>query len=418
MYNKQSSRTRTPSKSNDRRGFGQRRTGTATTRGRFQNQRGRGGKGAFGMSPDDISLFIKKAVAEIAETKEVQHVIENTFADFALHPELARSVQARGYITPTPIQDKIIAHILKGDDVVGLANTGTGKTGAFLIPLIHDALNDTTKQVLIVAPTRELAVQIEREFDSIAGRLRLYATVCVGGANMQAQIRNLRRHSHFIIGTPGRIIDLIKQGALKTDGIGTIVLDEADRMLDMGFIDDVRFIISKMPKQRRTLFFSATMSRNIANMISSFLTNPVTISVKTAETCVNVEQDVVNVRGRNKMDVLHDFLQTTDFKKVLVFGKTKYGVQNICDALYRRGIKVDAIHGDKSHSQRQRALRNFKENRVQALVATDVASRGLHITGITHVINFDIPATYDDYVHRIGRTGRGERKGKALTFVE
>jgi ATP-dependent RNA helicase RhlE len=414
MYNR-STRTRTlPGKSTNRRSkFGQRHSGI--TRGRFQSGRSHSKKGGFGMSTEDISLFINKATTE---TKEAEHEIKHAFIDFALHPQLARAVEFRGYKIPTPIQDQIIPHILQGNDVVGLANTGTGKTGAFLVPLIHMVLQNPEEQVLIIAPTRELAVQIEREFDSLAKRLRLYAVACVGGAPMGPQIRKLRQHSHFIIGTPGRLIDLMKQGVIPVEKVRTIVLDEADRMLDMGFIDDVRFIIRKMPKKRHTLFFSATMSRHIANLISEFLTNPITVSVKTGVTAANVEQEVVRVSGRNKIDVLYDLLQTDECRKVLVFGKTKYGVQNICDALYRRGIKADAIHGDKSHGQRQRALRNFKENIVQALVATDVASRGLHISGITHVINFDIPATYDDYVHRIGRTGRGTRKGKALTFVE
>jgi ATP-dependent RNA helicase RhlE len=411
MYNNHS-RSQKPGKSNNRRGFGQRHSGTP--KGRFHNQRRHSGKRVFSMSSNDISTFINKTVTE---TKEVQHVIKNTFADFVLHPDLARAVSFCGYSTPTPIQDKIISHILKGKDVVGLANTGTGKTGAFLIPLIHNALKNPKEQVLIVAPTRELAVQIEREFNSLANRMRLYAVVCVGGTSMGLQIRKLRQHNHFIIGTPGRLIDLAKKGVLKIDNVRTIVLDEADRMLDMGFVQDIRFIMSKMPKKRHTLFFAATMSRSIESLIKDFLTDPVTVSVKTRETAPNVEQDVVRIRGRNKMDILLDLLKTDEFKKVLVFGKTKYGVQNICDTLYKRGIKADAIHGNKSQVQRQRALSNFKENRVQALVATDVASRGLHISNVTHVINYDIPATYDEYVHRIGRTGRGAQKGKALTFV-
>jgi ATP-dependent RNA helicase RhlE len=367
------------------------------------------------MSTKDISAFINKAVTE---TKKVEQIVESAFADFALHPHLARAVSARGYITPTPIQDKIIPHILKGKDVVGLANTGTGKTGAFLIPLIHKVLTHPEEQVLIVTPTRELAVQIEREFDSLTRQMRLYAVVCVGGARIGEQIRKLRQHSHFIIGTPGRLMDLIKRDVLKLDVVHTIVLDEADRMLDMGFIEDIRFIMNRMSKQRHTLFFSATISHSAANLIADFLVDPVSVSVKIQETPTNIEQEVVHVQGRDKMDVLHKLLQAEEFRKVLVFGETKRGVQRICDTLFRRGIKADAIHGNKTHNQRQRALYKFKESKVQILVATDVASRGLHISGITHVINFDIPATYDDYVHRIGRTGRGKHKGKALTFVE
>jgi superfamily II DNA/RNA helicase len=251
-----------------------------------------------------------------------------------------------------------------------------------------------------------------------ARQLSLYSTVCVGGENIGAQIRQLRRKNHFIIGTPGRVIDLIKRNIIALNTIHTVVLDEADRMLDMGFIADIRFIMGKIPQDRHTLLFSATMSPRIQAMVSDFLRDPVTVSVKTHETPNSIHQDVVSCKNLNKIEVLSNFLANSEFKKVLVFGRTKHGVERLCKELSRRGVKVDSIHSNKTHGQRQYALRNFKENRVQALIATDIAARGLDIEGITHVINYEMPATYEDYVHRIGRTGRGIHKGKALTFVD
>ncbi len=364
----------------------------------------------------NIAAFINKAV--VTEEKVEHFVPEHKFTDFALDPLVKSAVVTRGYTDPTPIQDKIIPHILRGLDVVGLANTGTGKTGAFLIPLINKIVLNRREQVIILAPTRELALQIDEELRSFGKTLRLFSVVCVGGAPIGPQLRKLRDHNHFIIGTPGRVMDLMKRKALRLDGVHSIVLDEADRMLDMGFIDDMRFVVSHMPKERHTLFFSATMSPNIEKLIKDFLKDPVSISVKTRDTAKNVEQDVVRVRGLNKDDMLCDLLTNPEFKKVLVFGRTKHGVEKLCHRLVARGIKAESIHGDKSHSQRQRALQKFKRHEVQTLVATDVAARGLDIPDVTHVINYELPTTYDDYVHRIGRTGRGTKKGKALTFVD
>ncbi|MDP2641351.1 MAG: DEAD/DEAH box helicase [Candidatus Yanofskybacteria bacterium] len=364
----------------------------------------------------NISAFINKAV----ETKEEAQSFrpEHSFADFALHPILSRAITARGYDQPTPIQDKIIPRILQGLDVVGLANTGTGKTAAFLIPLINKALANRQEQVLILAPTRELALQIEQEFLSFAKAASLYSVVCVGGASMGLQIRKLRLHNHFIIGTPGRILDLMRRNVLVLDKVRAVVLDEADRMLDMGFINDIRFVLNHVPEKRHMLCFSATMSPSIRALVNDFLSSPVVISVKTQETPKSIDQDVVHVRGLNKIDALHELLSLEDCKKALIFGRTKHGVEKLCSQLLQRGIKADSIHSNKSQSQRERALQGFKANKVQALIATDIAARGLDIDGITHVINYELPATYEDYVHRIGRTGRGTQKGKALTFVE
>jgi len=365
----------------------------------------------------DPARFINKAPA-VTEAPAPKPVIQHAFVDFNVDARLQANIVAKGYVTPTPIQDATIPHILRGSDIVGIANTGTGKTAAFLIPLIEKTLKDKKESVLIVVPTRELALQIEEELRGFAKGLGLFGATCVGGASIGRQISDLRHHNNFIIGTPGRLKDLIERGHLKLEKFRSIVLDEADRMLDMGFINDMRFMMSRMPKERHTLFFSATLSPEIERLISDFLNNPVFVSVKTKETPTSVDQDVVEVRGKDKLDVLHDLLIQEGFDKVLVFGRTKHGVEKLTKKLIERGFKAESIHGNKTQGGRIRALDLFKRDHVQVLVATDVAARGLDIAGVSHVINYDIPATYDDYVHRIGRTGRGDKKGKALTFVE
>ena len=362
------------------------------------------------------SKFVNKAV--ITETIE-QFVPEHKFADFLIDERLKNNIITKGYVDPTPIQDRAIPHILKGEDIVGIANTGTGKTAAFLIPLIHKVLSNPKENILIMCPTRELALQIEEELKGFIGGMQLYSVCCVGGAPIGSQIRQLRYRNEFVIGTPGRLKDLIERKVLNLAFFKTVVLDEADRMLDMGFINDMKFMMAMMPKDRHTLFFSATLSREIEMLIKDFLTNPVSISVKTGDTSKNVDQDVVRVqRGENKLDVLHSMLMQPDFSKVLIFGRTKHGVEKLTTMLNARGFKAESIHGDKNQSARQRALKTFKDDKAQVLVATDVAARGLDISGVSHVINFDIPATYEDYVHRIGRTGRAGKKGKAYTFIE
>ncbi len=250
--------------------------------------------------------------------------------------------------------------MLKGQDVVGIANTGTGKTAAFLIPLIHKVLKNPKENVLIMVPTRELAIQIQDELKGFIMNMKLFSTVCVGGASIGNQIRDLRYRNEFVIGTPGRLKDLIERKVLHPSFFQTVVLDEADRMLDMGFIADMRKIMSEMPKGRHTLFFSATLSPEIEKLIHEFLHEPVMISVKTRDTSKNVDQDVVRVRsGENKLDVLHSMLIQPDFGKVLIFGRTKHGVEKLSDMLNARGFKSESIHGNKSQSQRQRALDDF-----------------------------------------------------------
>ncbi len=374
----------------------------------------RGGGNRFGGQNIHFSKFINKA-EPIAEEKP--YVPENKFADFIIDQRLKQNIITKGYVTPTLIQDKSIPHILAGKDVVGIANTGTGKTGAFLVPLIQKVILNKFEKVLVVVPTRELAVQINQELRSFVPNLGIFSTVCVGGASIGAQIAELRRSNNFIIGTPGRLKDLINRRFIDLSKFNTIVLDEADRMLDMGFIADMKFIMAKMPTKRHTLFFSATMSKEIEVLIKQFLHEPIVVSVKTGDTSKNVDQDIVRVSG-DKLVALEGLLKQSEFYKVLIFGKTKHGVEKLSKKLIEKGFKAESIHGNKPHSKRQRALSAFKDNSVAILVATDVAARGLDIPNVSHVINYDVPATYDDYVHRIGRTGRGGKKGKALTFVD
>lgn len=370
---------------------------------------------AFGSQNIHFSKFINKA---IPLEKEVAYVPENKFSDFIISQNLKQNIIAKGYVTPTLIQDKTIPQILAGKDVVGIADTGTGKTGAFLIPLIEKVILNKFEKILIVVPTRELAVQINQELRSFVPKMNIFSTCCVGGVGIGGQINELRqRNNNFIIGTPGRLKDLVNRRFIDLSKFNTIVLDEADRMLDMGFIADMKFIMAKMPAKRHTLFFSATMSKEIEVLIKQFLHEPVIVSVKTGDTSKNVDQDIVRVSG-DKMTTLEGLLKKSEFYKVLIFGRTKHGVEKLSKKLIERGFKADSIHGNKPHSKRQRALGAFKDNSVAILVATDVAARGLDIPDVSHVINYDVPATYDDYVHRIGRTGRGDKKGKALTFIE
>ncbi len=376
---------------------------------------GQRGGGAKHKTFSDVSKFINKI--SVTEEQEV-FVPEHAFTDFDIQERLKHNITHKGYVSPTPIQDRTIPHILKGEDVVGIANTGTGKTAAFLIPLINKVLKKKSERILVVVPTRELATQIEAEFLVFAKNLHMFSVCVVGGTSIMPQLRALKRRPSFVIGTPGRIKDLIERDAIRLGEFGTVVLDEADRMLDMGFINDIKYMMNLMPEERHTLFFSATVSSEITALINTFLKHPVTISVKTRDTSRAIDQDVVRVaRGEEKIDRLRALLQSKDFSKVLIFGKTKHGVEKLSVALMKMGFKVESIHGNKNHGKRQRALGQFKNNEINILVATDVAARGLDIADVSHVINYDLPATYEDYIHRIGRTGRAGKQGKALTFI-
>ena len=363
----------------------------------------------------DISRYVRKAVGKAAEE---EYIPQNSFSELNISLQLKKNILNRGYIKPTPIQDRAIPVILEGKDILGIANTGTGKTASFLIPLIEKVLKDKNEKVLIMAPTRELALQIIDDLKAFSKSLNVYSAICIGGSSIRSQIISLERKPAFVIGTPGRLKDLVNRKRLNLSRFTNIVLDEVDRMLDMGFINDIKYLTSLLPIKRQSLFFSATVSKEADNLIKGFLTNPVKISVKSGDTPDNVEQDIVRVRDKSKkIESLHDLLIKEEFKKVLVFGRTKRGVENLSNTLRERGFKVGTIHGNKSQAKREQVLNLFKTNQLQTLVATDVAARGLDIADITHVINYDLPATYDDYVHRIGRTGRANKTGKALTFV-
>jgi superfamily II DNA/RNA helicase len=272
---------------------------------------------------------------------------------------------------------------------------------------------------LIVTPTRELAGQINEELHILAQGMGIYSSLVIGGANIHRQIADLKRRPSVVIGTPGRIKDLIERRYLRLDDFRTIVLDEVDLMVDIGFINDIKYFITLLPRERQSLFFSATIPSKIREVLQAFVTNPVTVSVKQQDTPENIEQDVVKVVDREKkLDQLHDLLNQDGFNKVLIFGRTKHGIDKLDGQLTMRGFKVGSIHGNKRQSQRQKILKSFKQDEISILLATDVASRGLDIDNVSHVINYDLPETYDDYVHRIGRTGRLNKKGTALTFVE
>jgi len=387
--------------------------------GRFGGQRRLERKARFpkGAPKIDVSRFVNKAVSV---EPEKEYVSKHQFSDFAIHPKLKENIVRKGFEKTTPIQDQTIPHILEGKDVVGIANTGTGKTAAFLIPLIHKIFHHKHERALIIVPTRELAQQILDEFQVFSKHSGLRAVLCIGGASMGFQIRDLRRIPSFVIGTPGRLKDLINRKALNISSFRNIVLDEADRMVDMGFIADIKFLLGLMPTERHSLFFSATISKEIEGLMKSFLRDQhITVSVKSRDTSANVDQDIIRVPSREKkLQVLHELLQRPEFSKVLIFGKTKHGVEKLSVMLSKMGHKVASIHGDKPQSKRQRALDDFKKEKINILVATDVAARGLDIPDVSHVINYDIPMTYEDYIHRIGRTGRANKKGIALTFVE
>jgi ATP-dependent RNA helicase RhlE len=385
---------------------------------------GRGGRPAFSSrnrpkpknKTIDPDKFVNKAVAPL---EEVPFEPVHAFRDFGFDQRLQFNIETHGYQNPTPVQDEAIPNVLAGRDLIGLANTGTGKTAAFLLPVMQRMLERKATRGLILVPTRELAIQIEEEFRMFAKGLGLYATLVVGGASINRQLDQLRRRPQFIVATPGRLKDLLENYNQRIDDFDVLVLDEADRMLDMGFIRDIRAIMAHVREERQTLFLSATITPEIESLIKNILKDPVKVSVRTRETSDHVEQDVIKVDGGRdaKEDKLVELLQTPEFSKVLIFGETKWGVQRLADRLNKRGLKVAAIHGNKSQPQRQKALNDFKAERVRALVATDVAARGLDIPNVSHVINFDPPKQYEDYVHRIGRTGRAGQMGKALTFV-
>jgi ATP-dependent RNA helicase RhlE len=366
------------------------------------------------MATFDPTQFINKNPVELTEEK---YIPKHTFNDFAIDGRLKQTLSNLGLTTPTPIQDQVIPEILAGMDVVGLAETGTGKTAAFLLPLIELKKKDVKMVTLILTPTRELAIQVDTELRNLSKNFTFYSTVCVGGTAIGPQIRQLKRTNQFVIGTPGRIKDLLDRGLLPTTKMTSVVLDEADRMLDMGFIHDMKTILATLPAGRQTLFFSATMDDKTKGLVNDFMKNPVMVSVKKKDVTDSIAQDVVPYSHAHKFDTLVGLLKQEEFRRVIIFGAMKHSVERLGKELTQNGITAESLHGNKSHGQRQHSLKRFKSGQVRVLVATDVAARGIHVDNVTHVINYDLPNTFEDYVHRIGRTGRGDKKGQALTFI-
>lgn len=360
-------------------------------------------------------MFVRPAM--YAEQEEYQ--VKHNFSDFGLSSGILQNIKSKGYTAPTPIQDLSLEASLSGKDVLGLADTGTGKTAVFALSIIHSLQHNPGHNALVVAPTRELAVQIRDEIRSLSTGLQIYSGLFIGGSDIRRQIDELRRRPNIYIGTPGRLRDLYNRHVLDLRHTKIVVLDEVDRMLDMGFVHEITELLSFLPKERQTLLFSATIDQKVENIALQFTINPVKISVKTNAGSLNVDQNIIKATGKqNKLAVLNDLLKQDSFKKVIVFGRTKYGVEEIALNLKKNGYLADSIHGDKRQNQRETVLRKFKESSLKILCATDVAARGIDVKDITHVINFDQPNTYEDYIHRIGRTGRAGKTGSALTFVD
>ncbi len=329
----------------------------------------------------------------------------------------------QGYTQPTPIQQKAIPVILQQKDLLGCAQTGTGKTAAFALPMLQLLMqqkeNNTTSNIkaLILTPTRELAIQIEESFTAYGAYCGLKHLAVYGGVSQFHQVRKLRQSVDILIATPGRLLDLVMQRHISLQHIQMFVLDEADRMLDMGFINDVRKIVAKLPAQRQTLFFSATMPAEIVRLSQNILHHPVKIEVTpVSSTAETVEQAVYFVEKEDKRSLLIHLLKNNDITSALVFTETKFGADKLCKALQRENIKVQAIHGNKSQPERQKALNSFKNKAIRVLIATDIASRGIDVESLSHVINFELPNVPETYVHRIGRTGRAGASGKAISF--
>ncbi len=345
------------------------------------------------------------------------------FEEIDLIKQLQRALTDQNYITPTPIQAKTIPAALKGRDVLGCAQTGTGKTAAFALPILNQLGKQNRKATpnfplaLILAPTRELAIQIGESFETYGQHMKIRQALVYGGVNQARQVQSLKRGAHVLVATPGRLLDLMNQGHIKLGELELFVLDEADRMLDMGFLPDLKRIIKQLPRNRQSMFFSATMPPKITQLSQTLLRDPISVNVTPKSKSVKrIEQRVLFVSRKEKQDSLRKILTGSNVDRAIVFTRTKRGANMVTQRLSRNGIEAAAIHGNKSQNARQRALDAFKNNQIQVLVATDVAARGIDIDGVTHVINFDVPVEPESYVHRIGRTGRAGADGIALTF--
>lgn len=348
------------------------------------------------------------------------------FTDLKLIEPILRALNEEGYTQPTPIQEQAIPFILNGRDLLGCAQTGTGKTAAFAIPMLQLLTKPYAQKpgqknirALILTPTRELAIQIEESFNAYGRHLRLKNQVIFGGVSQVPQTQALQRGTDILVATPGRLLDLMSQGYINLKDVEIFVLDEADRMLDMGFVHDVKKVITKLPQKRQTLFFSATMPAEIQSLANAILSNPEKVEVTpVSSTAETINQSLFFVDKNNKKSLLAHLLQDSNIKSALVFTRTKHGADKVVKDLVRIGIKTEAIHGNKSQNARQRALSNFKDGTTRVLIATDIAARGIDVDELTHVINYELPNVPETYVHRIGRTGRAGLSGIAFSFCE
>lgn len=362
----------------------------------------------------DPARFVQAASIQQEEAYRPTH----TFSDFALHKTLLHNLTAKGYIQPSPIQDQTIAAAISGQDILGIAGTGTGKTAAFALPILNKLMRDSTNRALVVAPTRELAEQIDQEFRTLGKGSGLTNVLLIGGTNMGGQLRTLSGNPQLIIGTPGRIKDHLQRRSLKLHNVNSVVLDEVDRMLDMGFVRDVTTILENTNPVRQSMFFSATIEPKVRNLIEAFSKQPHTVSIKASSASKNVHQDVIRYSAStDKIEKLHNLLLHEQVSKVIVFDETQRNVERLEKELAGRGFLVASIHGGKTQGQRKRALLSFKKTEVAILVATDVAARGIDVADVSHVVNYALPNDYDDYIHRIGRAGRAGKTGYALTFI-
>jgi len=392
-------------------GFGMqnnRSSSSSSSRGRSKRPQG--------LNEDLYTKAAKEADVEIPTADKID------FSSYGLSPQILESLTKRGYHHPTEIQAKTIAGVLAGKDVVAISQTGSGKTGGFLIPLLNEIKKSqdagVVKKALIVAPTRELAYQIDKELREFnLKRLNLFSLVCVGGMSIGDQMHYLRKTNHFVIGTPGRLVDLAKRGFLKLDDFNMVVLDEMDRMLEMGFVEDITWIVDQIPQPKQSLYFSATLNSAIRPILSNMSPDAVYVELQKPEPSRYVDQTMVAVTRGNKLTTLVSILKDPEVTKALVFVATKSMVETVAEELARQEVLVDFIHGDKTQSSRMRVIEGFKKVKSGVLVATDVAARGLDVNDISHVINFDEPKTREDYIHRIGRTGRNGKFGKAITMV-
>jgi ATP-dependent RNA helicase RhlE len=348
-----------------------------------------------------------------------------SFNDLGLAEPLLRALSTEGYTTPTPIQSKAIPPVLAGRDLIGIAQTGTGKTAAFALPLLQRLAADTRRaapksmRALILTPTRELALQIADSLANYGRHLQLRHTVIFGGVGQEPQVRSVSRGIDIVVATPGRLIDLMGQGHINVQSVETFILDEADRMLDMGFIHDVRRVVAKLPKERHTLFFSATMAGDVGKLAEGLLKDPVRVEVTPqATTAEKVEQSVIFAEKDEKRRLLLKLFEDPKLERTIIFTRMKHGANRVAELLDKAGVPAAAIHGNKSQSARVRALEDFRAGRIRALVATDIAARGIDVDGITHVINFELPNVAEQYVHRIGRTARAGATGIAIAFCD